>query len=194
MLQILAADIERLGLAWLPGARRQLAAFDHGAHLLQSGVGADRPAALTDEFQAVVIRRIVARGHHDPAIELGGKSREVDALRATKADVLDVDPGIVQATFFFNDTAPTEIYTLSLHDALPISADTTTAWSTAISPRPRRPRTSTTSISRRPEEHTSELQSLAYLVCRLLLEKKKKKQQCIDTRKTKKTNIQKNKK
>src|SRR5712671_38193 len=98
MLQILAADIERLGLAWLPGARRQLAAFDHGAHLLQSGVGADRPAALTDEFQAVVIRRIVARGHHDPAIELGGKSREVDALRATKADVLDVDPGIVQAT------------------------------------------------------------------------------------------------
>src|SRR6266545_8326243 len=70
--------------------------------------------------------------------------------------------------FFFNDTATTEIYTLSLHDALPISANPA-----ARSP-PRGPRWPSVRICRRSEEHTSELQSLAYLVCRLLLEKKKK--------------------
>src|SRR6476469_11233213 len=68
--------------------------------------------------------------------------------------------------FFFNDTATTEIYTLSLHDALPISG-CSRAWpSPARSARPCCPRS---------EEHTSELQSPMYLVCRLLLEKKKKK-------------------
>src|SRR5262245_65230914 len=71
--------------------------------------------------------------------------------------------------FFFNDTATTEIYTLSLHDALPILAaarrrcERRSAW-------PRGPTTTTS----RSEEHTSELQSLRHLVCRLLLEKKKK--------------------
>src|SRR5471032_3701628 len=72
--------------------------------------------------------------------------------------------------FFFNDTATTEIYTLSLHDALPISSPP--GWSSA--------RTGLTgssaawSVSRlRSEEHTSELQSHHDLVCRLLLEKKK---------------------
>src|SRR2546422_1454376 len=95
--------------------------------------------------------------------------------------------------FFFNDTATTEIYTLSLHDALPISP-------TAAS-RSRSLRTNSTTGSRirrptangscssptkrvckaiprikmRSEEHTSELQSRLHLVCRLLLEKKKKK-------------------
>src|SRR5229473_8204581 len=69
--------------------------------------------------------------------------------------------------FFFNDTATTEIYTLSLHDALPISRRTRRRCST---PPTRCP------CCWRSEEHTSELQSLAYLVCRLLLEKKKKKQ------------------
>src|SRR2546423_9563219 len=87
--------------------------------------------------------------------------------------------------FFFNDTATTEIYTLSLHDALPIWEEGRTAeelerlvleatledtsdktlllhaWPIA------------TAGAGRSEEHTSELQSLAYLVCRLLLEKKK---------------------
>src|SRR5258708_29257577 len=76
----------------------------------------------------------------------------------------------LKVRFFFNDTATTEIYTLSLHDALPIL-------------RPSRTRTPTTSRarylkpgkkrSRRSEEHTSELQSPDHLVCRLLLEKKK---------------------
>src|SRR2546425_9122393 len=81
--------------------------------------------------------------------------------------------------FFFNDTATTEIYTLSLHDALPISRATGRAGRRRS--RPARlcvPRGGAPSGDRfrasRSEEHTSELQSLAYLVCRLLLEKKKK--------------------
>src|SRR6266568_9534961 len=66
--------------------------------------------------------------------------------------------------FFFNDTATTEIYTLSLHDALPIScASLPSGW--------KRSRC-TTPASTRSEEHTSELQSQFHLVCRLLLEKK----------------------
>src|SRR3712207_7650023 len=100
-------------------------------------------------------------------------------------------------SFFFNDTATTEIYTLSLHDALPISpADgerhrvptavgSRTApgrgqgmpygprlhWGPAPGVPLRRP---VPGAHRRSEEHTSELQSRQYLVCRLLLEKKKK--------------------
>src|SRR5256885_12236475 len=74
--------------------------------------------------------------------------------------------------FFFNDTATTEIYTLSLHDALPISC---------TGRRPLRPGRVTArrrtrypaGASQRSEEHTSELQSPCNLVCRLLLEKKK---------------------
>src|SRR5208337_5644046 len=72
--------------------------------------------------------------------------------------------------FFFNDTATTEIYTLSLHDALPISNCTS-----ASSP-PTHPRSDSSGCwlgNTRSEEHTSELQSPMYLVCRLLLEKKK---------------------
>src|SRR2546422_8292686 len=71
--------------------------------------------------------------------------------------------------FFFNDTATTEIYTLSLHDALPISGPP------ARSARPAARRFPTASCGTRSEEHTSELQSRLHLVCRLLLEKKKKK-------------------
>src|SRR5215469_18746173 len=80
--------------------------------------------------------------------------------------------------FFFNDTATTEIYTLSLHDALPTcsprirrfrlsgSGSSTTASTPPSTPRTRPP-------TCRSEEHTSELQSRRDLVCRLLLEKKK---------------------
>src|SRR5438445_9563106 len=73
---------------------------------------------------------------------------------------------------FFNDPATTEIYTLSLHDALPIScgAFRTRSSRGSIS---RRGASRSTAPSR-SEEHTSELQSRQYLVCRLLLEKKKK--------------------
>src|SRR2546423_15182825 len=79
--------------------------------------------------------------------------------------------------FFFNDTATTEIYTLSLHDALPIllrhraRPSSTSKWTSSLKLRTR------ASFKERSEEHTSELQSLAYLVCRLLLEKKKRTRQ-----------------
>src|SRR5258706_5081062 len=94
--------------------------------------------------------------------------------------------------FFFNDTATTEIYTLSLHDALPIlsrrSAGRVDLYSAlqrkvfrsrALSERASgaglgKLRARDSGQRRRSEEHTSELQSLTNLVCRLLLEKKKK--------------------
>src|SRR3712207_7502145 len=95
--------------------------------------------------------------------------------------------------FFFNDTATTEIYTLSLHDALPISP-VAASWSNAtvvlVAPTTislagiltGTPQSSSRGLvgvlvrdcAGRSEEHTSELQSRQYLVCRLLLEKKKK--------------------
>src|SRR2546423_15481533 len=76
--------------------------------------------------------------------------------------------------FFFNDTATTEIYTLSLHDALPISNINSfvKAGVNDASPSAFRITDKTVLAAFRSEEHTSELQSLAYLVCRLLLEKK----------------------
>src|SRR5258707_4438113 len=88
--------------------------------------------------------------------------------------------------FFFNDTATTEIYTLSLHDALPILARAGAAQSQerammqadGVDPviateRLSRRFGSIEADRRRSEEHTSELQSRQYLVCRLLLDKKK---------------------
>src|SRR5258706_16402603 len=83
--------------------------------------------------------------------------------------------------FFFNDTATTEIYTLSLHDALPISRHVRGIGS-HLDARVRRymfhrlgdrMEVAHAVINDRSEEHTSELQSLTNLVCRLLLEKKK---------------------
>src|SRR6266496_6631513 len=68
--------------------------------------------------------------------------------------------------FFFNDTATTEIYTLSLHDALPIPSCAPRWWKRSRRSRAWRG-------TSRSEEHTSELQSRRDLVCRLLLEKKK---------------------
>src|SRR5947209_12553661 len=88
---------------------------------------------------------------------------------------------------FFNDTATTEIYTLSLHDALPIfrrrghrrRSDATRQRLAVYLGEPTATRVATSRKLRPPplrsEEHTSELQSRQYLVCRLLLEKKKKK-------------------
>src|SRR2546430_8148180 len=84
---------------------------------------------------------------------------------------------LISIFFFFNDTATTEIYTLSLHDALPIYPDPHVGGHRAplrqhvleidvasdVAPRD----------AARSEEHTSELQSQSNLVCRLLLEKKK---------------------
>src|SRR5258708_21880862 len=73
--------------------------------------------------------------------------------------------------FFFNDTATTEIYTLSLHDALPISYGWALWCSVSVSTAARRE--PAMNLMTRSEEHTSELQSPDHLVCRLLLEKKK---------------------
>src|SRR5260370_13426642 len=91
--------------------------------------------------------------------------------------------------FFFNDTATTEIYTLSLHDALPICPRPRHARRGSrrgCSGRPRSGRCCRSSIPRsrrrRSEEHTSELQSHLNLVCRLLLEKKKKNTQLESSR------------
>src|SRR3712207_7288188 len=96
--------------------------------------------------------------------------------------------------FFFNDTATTEIYTLSLHDALPICGATPDrprpapsaaaalrpargAWVRTRSPVQCAQRSARLGVGgQRSEEHTSELQSRQYLVCRLLLEKKKNRQ------------------
>src|SRR5687768_18599901 len=102
---------------------------------------------------------------------------------------------MILVSYFFNDTATTEIYTLSLHDALPISGPGTTSGTTSpptrcpttrcttsscrasAARRARAPspsaRTSAPAAGGRSEEHTSELQSRLHLVCRLLLEKKK---------------------
>src|SRR6266568_1100286 len=74
--------------------------------------------------------------------------------------------------FFFNDPATTEIYTLSLHDALPICWRQSTTERVAITPSAAMPTTKPTVKTHRSEEHTSELQSQFHLVCRLLLEKK----------------------
>src|SRR3712207_7389972 len=85
--------------------------------------------------------------------------------------------------FFFNDTATTEIYTLSLHDALPIFEVVVHAQpvdrrgdhrEVPVLDRQGCPRGGEVGLDVRSEEHTSELQSRQYLVCRLLLEKKKK--------------------
>src|SRR5205814_8232789 len=99
--------------------------------------------------------------------------------------------------FFFIDPPPSQIYTLSLHDALPISAEMAATLvspaGTFVLPNELSPHATTvlspssarlwplpaaiasTLVKPRSEEHTSELQSLRHLVCRLLLEKKKKK-------------------
>src|SRR5438552_13186760 len=80
--------------------------------------------------------------------------------------------------FFFTDAATTEIYTLSLHDALPISPRRATGSRASPARRAASTCSATTAAARRAgersEEHTSELQSPDHLVCRLLLEKKKK--------------------
>src|SRR6266702_8991147 len=108
--------------------------------------------------------RIVAR--HEPRF---ARRVRACALRRRRPERRHGARGL-SSFFFFNDTATTEIYTLSLYDALPICPARSRAWC----PRPRgapgwRPKS-------RSEEHTSELQSRGHLVCRLLLEKKKNKE------------------
>src|SRR6266702_8722916 len=92
--------------------------------------------------------------------------------------------------FFFNDTATTEIYTLSLHDALPISGSKPRYPVSVNRLRPTRLTAQSPTPPTRPtwrsEEHTSELQSRGHLVCRLLLEKKNITKSCSSRFKKKK--------
>src|SRR5258708_11140405 len=89
--------------------------------------------------------------------------------------------GFIFLFFFFNDTATTEIYTLSLHDALPIFP----TGSGPLPPgTPLRVGAGGGQPAGRSEEHTSELQSPDHLVCRLLLEKKKKQVEIVGCRLT----------
>src|SRR2546422_8527127 len=85
--------------------------------------------------------------------------------------------------FFFNDTATTEIYTLSLHDALPILTRSSQRGGAPLASRAgRSPSSASKASTARSEEHTSELQSRLHLVCRLLLEKKKNEHRCASLR------------
>src|SRR2546427_10648276 len=87
-------------------------------------------------------------------------------------------PSVILFFFFFNDTATTEIYTLSLHDALPIFLPDVNLDPAAVRALQRVVLVACGTAfhaATRSEEHTSELQSQSNLVCRLLLEKKKKK-------------------
>src|SRR5258707_2246281 len=95
------------------------------------------------------------------------------------SSILRSTPSCICSFFFFNDTATTEIYTLSLHDALPIyrlRSDGERKIEPVLARQaPRKyPLVGRENWLDRSEEHTSELQSRQYLVCRLLLEKKKK--------------------
>src|SRR5256885_17017643 len=93
----------------------------------------------------------------------------INLLSFSFSSFLNVSFTFIFFFFFFNDTATTEIYPLSLHDALPICPDR----HRSAGARPRSAGTRSGSRPRhRSEEHTSELQSPCNLVCRLLLEKK----------------------
>src|SRR5438477_6682251 len=85
-----------------------------------------------------------------------------------------MNPRPLRSLFFFNDTAPSEIYTLSLHDALPISRQDELTCGISLNHVCVRLIMAADGKASRSEEHTSELQSHVNLVCRLLLEKKKK--------------------
>src|SRR5258708_38486732 len=91
-------------------------------------------------------------------------------LRSTFPICVPAPASVRSLIFFFNDTATTEIYTLSLHAALPISA---AAQRRVLGDEIAGTGQNKCPQSRRSEEHTSELQSHLNLVCRLLLEKKK---------------------
>src|SRR6266496_4365691 len=108
-------------------------------------------------------------------IMVTARSRRFIRSRESQESVILCGPismamAILMPFFFFNDTATTEIYTLSLHDALPISPRVDEEVEVSLRIPEREPLR-----ARRSEEHTSELQSRRDLVCRLLLEKKKRK-------------------
>src|SRR5439155_21897104 len=106
----------------------------------------------------------------------------VHCIISNSRDSDDMRQMLYKDFFFYNNTSTTEIYTLSLHDALPIfsltaTTNTSRGFETFENLRKSGPAQPTSpvvrcSTSKRSEEHTSELQSRGHLVCRLLLEKK----------------------
>src|SRR5476649_248630 len=150
-----------------------------------AGFAQRRVALVPISTDAVVFQRHlpVAAPHTIFLIERGQTTLAIDqlagcmsALRESGAQValhgvsLEPADAPLLVFFFFNDTATTEIYTLSLHDALPISIDNLRLMLRTLLAE----RFKLTIHYDRSEEHTSELQSHSDLVCRLLLEKKKK--------------------
>src|SRR6266536_2337669 len=97
------------------------------------------------------------------------QNSEVALIDYRSAEALDI-PRTSRLLFFFNDTATTENYTLSLHDALPILASSARC-SCVTGLRPAASGLRSSAMAPRSEEHTSELQSRVDLVCRLLREK-----------------------
>src|SRR4030043_441892 len=121
----------------------------------------------------LLLEKTQIQSHTDTRHRVNAESRSLSLLTAPPLlSPLVLIFIFVTIFYFFNDTATTEIYTLSLHDALPISASTRAG-------RPRRCATSSATVtptssscpSSRSEEHTSELQSRLHLVCRPPLEK-----------------------
>ena len=91
----------RHDVEWNDGASHgrvaELPRLGQPADIQQPGVGAHRPRLFAHELEAVVVRRIVARGDHDAAVEPERERREVDALGAAQADVHDIHARVVEA-------------------------------------------------------------------------------------------------
>src|SRR5471032_824539 len=132
------------------------------------------------------------RNRHQTLGQAPNRSADAILVPASTANFIEASllERVILDFFFFNDTATTEIYTLSLHDALPISFDDLAKISITGDDLLRFRHDV---LRSRSEEHTSELQSHHDLVCRLLLEKKKKKKKKKKKIKKKKTIKKKNK-
>src|SRR3970040_1701459 len=121
----------------------------------------------TTLFRSPSVRMLAAGGGAELLGEVG-QHRVEDARIDRKSTRLNSSHRCISyAVFFFNDTAPTEIYTLSLHDALPISIRTNAGGWRGCRTAGRSRAASRRGRADRSEEHTSELQSPMYLVCRL---------------------------
>src|SRR5579862_3171705 len=138
-------------------------------------LGARRSEEHTSELQSqfhLVCRLLLEKKKQTKYGRLPcGTTRRSFAISLSRGHIsLTILVAIAVVFFFFNDTATTEIYTLSLHDALPIFIPVMHPKSDG------KPGHATVTVTGfRSEEHTSELQSQFHLVCRLLLEKKKTK-------------------
>src|SRR3989304_2964542 len=122
---------------------------------------------FTTLFRSRHLHRRGAPGRAPPS-QRGTIPRALRRRRDRKSTRLNSSHGYISyAAFFFNDTATTEIYTLSLHDALPISAPSSPRGARSCAAFSARDDTTCAEKAARSEEHTSELQSRLHLVCRL---------------------------